>query len=467
MPERNEKIKVLFYTSHPFLFRSTLIGDFYEIAQIYPTVLLSEKLDLETEKIVKNKKLFPKLQEIIPVRQYTEQNMNLLARNKYFYNLAKNIIRQYKPDIVITSNDRYPFELYLLRFAKKINAVNIALRAGFHIEEMKNLVLWSNIMNVYFKFPDFLPFRLRLLLVKFKKQLGYFIYYWIMPLLVGQMPFAGSSSFILCKKEAKPRDADYYIVFSKREYNLCIKDGVPAEKLYILAHFLERESPRRFLKGVYYPGSLKKQKTDKKILTLMLPYEQAGFRKDDYSLISKKEMQKNRIKILTFINQILRDWRIFIKPHPEIEIQEFEEAKKTFESISNLIIVTQPQEPADRYIEMSDIIVGIPPSSTTIFTALLGCPEKIILLVNLQKEFLGDNYRDFEGVEYIDTEEKLIKTLESIRDNRYQKRNNNHRQKFEDEEKSAEPKEFSSSIEAVKYLFQYHRQENYRYEKTR
>jgi len=71
--------KILFYTSHSFLFRSTVIGHLYEISQKYPVILLSEKLDEETEKVIRNKKLFPKLEKIVPVEQYTGKKMNFFT----------------------------------------------------------------------------------------------------------------------------------------------------------------------------------------------------------------------------------------------------------------------------------------------------------------------------------------------------------------------------------------------------
>lgn len=45
--------KVLFYTGAPRAFRTTLIGHLYEIYQVYPIVILSEELDLETESVLK------------------------------------------------------------------------------------------------------------------------------------------------------------------------------------------------------------------------------------------------------------------------------------------------------------------------------------------------------------------------------------------------------------------------------
>ena len=110
MEQKNDKIKrVLFYTSIPRSFQTTLIGNLYEICQIYPVILLSEELDLEIKKILQNKELFPKLEGIVLVEQWTGRKMNPFFKNYYFYNLAKRIIRKYKPDIVITGNDVYPF----------------------------------------------------------------------------------------------------------------------------------------------------------------------------------------------------------------------------------------------------------------------------------------------------------------------------------------------------------------------
>jgi len=58
--------KIIFYTSTPRNFRTTLIGYLYEICQVYPVILLCEELDFETEEILRNKELFPKLEKIIP-----------------------------------------------------------------------------------------------------------------------------------------------------------------------------------------------------------------------------------------------------------------------------------------------------------------------------------------------------------------------------------------------------------------
>lgn len=123
--KRNEKMikKVLFYTDDLRVFRATHIGHLYEISQRYPTILLSEKLDLETERIINDKKLFPKLEKIIPVNQYFWKRQNFLAevkQNAKLYKLAKEVFQKYRPDVLITPTDIHSlFELYLFRFAKR------------------------------------------------------------------------------------------------------------------------------------------------------------------------------------------------------------------------------------------------------------------------------------------------------------------------------------------------------------
>ena len=283
--------KVLFYTSVPRLFRATLIGHLYEIAQVYPVVLLSEKLDEETEKVIRNKKLFPKLEKIVPVEQYTGRKMNLFARSKYLST---------------------------------------------------------------------------------------------------------------------------------------------------------RRETRAFFEKAFFREKLKTANIDKKIITLMLPAENIGFRRKDLSLISEREREEERKKIIFQIVTILKGWKVYIKPHPETK--QVDRIKKFFESISGNIKVVDPREPADKYIEMARVIVGLPLSaSTTLFTASLQCPQKPILSLDFEKELLGDYYKNFEGIEYIDNEKDFLRILELIRDNKYYKKN--YRTKLKADS-------FSNATELLEHLVQ-------------
>lgn len=436
--------KIIFYTHIARAFRTTLIGHLYEICQVYPTVLLSEKLDPETEEALKDKELFPKLEKIIPVGQFVKEKRNLLSKNRYLFQLAKKIIEEYRPNIVITATDMYPFEMYLLRFSKKINSLNIAIQPS-SVARSKIIEKWVDLINSYLRFPSFLPFWLRYFLVKCRKYFGHFLYYWILPLTVGEKPFYGKPSHILRKGASGMRDADYQIVFSKRDYDIYLKNGVPAEKLYILSHPLTRKT-REFFERVYF-NEFKRNRKNKNIVTLMLPSQvEFGFKRKDHSLISVKERKKIWIETINLINQILPEWEMYIKPHPDTK--DFNQLKIEFESISKNIKIVNPTESVDKYIEICDVIIGLPLSaSTALFTTSLQCPEKPIISLDFFQEILGDCYKNFDGIEYIDNKQKFKEILELIRDNKYQK-------SLSQIKKQLEAKEFSNAIEMVEFLLQ-------------
>jgi len=430
--------KILFYTSIPRSFRTTLIGHLYEIAQLYPVVLLSEKLDSETEAALNNKELFPRLQAIVPAFQYTRWHTNFFTKNRELYNIAKKSIERYKPDIVITANDTFPFEMYLMRCAKRKGALTILLQGGIHAADIEQEKIWLRLMSVYSETSPFFPVWYTVLIGKIRKYIGHFLYYWIAPLLVGEAPFRGKSSFVLWRKLQSLRDADYQVAFSEREYDMYVQGGAKKEELYILSHPLARKGKTIFEK-IYMP-SLQKEKKGTPIATFLFPVEEIGFRKADLSLISKEEMQKSRKEIVQLMSKILGGWRIIIKPHPAV--RDGKEISKILEPISDQIIVVDPSDPVDSYIEMSEVIVGIPPPSTALFTASLQCPAKPILSLDLWHELMGDTFKDFKGIEYVDTEKQLVSVLRSIKDHTYQKKR----------EEKPEQKGFASAVELIEHL---------------
>ena len=437
--------KVLFTTGLPRTFRASNIAHLYEISQVYPVILLSEEFDPETEKILHNKKLFPKLKEIIPYRQFTGQRVNLFSpfKNYYFYKLAKDVINRVKPDILIAGDD-YLFQLYLSRFAKKIKLVlHIAIQGGLRVKK-KDTKLWSELTSAYLKAPSFLPFPVKILFIRVKNYLGHFFYYWILPLLVGELPFRGKSSFILREGDDAMRACDYSIVYSKRDYNLAIENGVPPEKLYVLTHPLARKETKEFFERTLILKPKKKNQTEGKTVTLLLTDEPIGVKREDLSLISRKERKRIRLEIINSVFQILKDWKIFIKPHPDT--RDITEIKKTFEAISDNIKVTDPSVPVDKYVKISNVIIEFPRSISTVLSdSSLLYPEKPIISLDLHHEFFGDVYKDFDGIEYIDDKEKFINLLREIRDNKFLKK------KYEPKTK-LEQNEFSSTVEVLEHL---------------
>lgn len=445
-------MKILFYTHAPRAFRTALIGNLYEIAQVYPVILLSEELDAETETALKNKELFPKLEKIIPVRQFTGSRISLLTKNNYLFKSAKNTIQQYKPDVLILASDvSSVLELYLARFAKRMNILVIAIQPFANAANADEGAKWVDLVNAYSRFPSFLPLWLRFFLIKSRKYFGHFLYYWILPLSVGEKPFFGKSSFVLRKGLNGMRDADYQIVFSAREYriyrNTYLKYGIPVEKLFILSHPLIRET-KEFFRKVYF-NEAKKNRRDTKIASLMLPSENTiGFKRKDHSLVPNKEREKMWVEIIELISQILQGWKIFIKPHPDTK--NIGKIKQGLESISENVKVVDPQEPADKYIEIGDIVIGLPLSATsTLFTALLQCPGKPIISLDFDEEILGDTYKNFQGIKYVDDKNEFANVLKSIRDSKYRIENNFSGTKNE----NLMANEFSNTVEMLECLF--------------
>jgi len=386
----------------------------YEIAQKYPVALLTEELDSETKKILSNKKFFPKLKEIIITAEPFEGK--IFSKNFKLYKTIKMAVNKYKPTIVVSTDDTYPGSLYLMRLAKKEGAKTVAFQSGFQIAEGNKLYLWSCFLNCYLKMPKFLPFFLKMFFVKLKKYLGHFFYYWIMPLTVGEKPFLGKTSLVFWKISAGLKEADYVGVFSERERALHIKDGIPFSKIFTLGHPLTHKKTKEFLERAY---SLDKSEIKERLVVIMWPNENISFNKKDFSLISKNEIQKIRNKIIKIISKELNNRKILIKPHPGY--RKIEEVKKVLNNLPLNVRIIHPLEPADKYFKMGEIIIGFPPPSTALFTASLQYPEKVILYLDLNQEFLGGAYKNFNGIEYIDNEDDFIHKLKLIKEGKYKK----------------------------------------------
>ncbi len=439
----NTSLTVLFYTSHVRTFRSLLIGYLYEICQVYRVILLAEELDSKTEEILKDKEYFPKLEEIIPIRQFTGQKKNLLMAHRYCCELAKKLIQDYKPNIVITIGS-YPFESYLRRFAREINAINISTWEPFLVKK-----IWHLLFSAYHnrRAPSFLPLRGKILFIKTRKYLGHFLYYWVLPLLMGQKPFLGEPSCIFDGDYSGLKGLDHLFVLLRRDYEILINDGMPAKRLYVLAHPLARGKSRRFLKEVYFPYILSVRKDEGKALTLMLPPNQIAARRGDFLLIPEEKVQKNRIEIVTLITKILKGWQIFIKPHPLTK--SIEKISRIYRAISPAIKMIGPLDIAENYIGISDVIIELPPISTATFVASLQFPEKPILSLDLQQEIFGDTHKNVNGIEYINSKERFIDALELIRDDKYK---NKHKAE-------SEASDFFDINELINHLFS--RKDNY------
>jgi hypothetical protein len=440
---KREIKKIVFYTGITRNFRTTLIGYLYEICQVYPVILLSEELDEKLREILENKEIFPKLEKIITANQHTGPKRNIFEKNRYLFNLAKKTIYQHKPDIVIAPYDIYPLEMYLLRFAKRVKATTLTVQEGI-AEDVESRKKYVDMINAYLRFPRALPLFARSFLVQCRKSIGHLLYYWILPILVYEKPFFGKSSCVLREGISGMRDSDYRTVFSKREYDIHLKAGVLPEKLYILDHPLKR-STRKFFEEALLDRSNHDEITDKTV-TLLLPADEIGFKREECSLVSEKEKMKTNVEIVSLIAKLLKGWKIYIKPHPLVE--NFDEIRKEFESISDFVKVAKPSEPIDDYIKIGKVIIGLPASfSTALFFASLLFQEKTILSLDFNKELSGDFYKNFKGIEYIDNKDKFGQILELIKENKFKKEIGPEKEKFQ-----AQAREFPGFIDLLDSL---------------
>ena len=411
-------IKVLFYTSIPRSFRTTLIGHLYEICQEYPTVLLTEELSPEVKKILEDKSLFPNLKDIIPVNQFTGPEESAIKKYRRLRLLAKKVISDCQPSLVITANDLYPFEMYLLRYAKRGGAITVCIQPGMMIRSTI-VKKWIDLTNAYTRIPRFIPFFLRQWLIYLRKYSGYLLYHWLAPLLVGEAPFPGKRSIALGTTASGTRAADYQVVFSKRDYNIHLEEGVPKKKLVILDHPITRGSKKVFDILLQAPSDIAKERN--KIACLMLPSEiSVGFHRDNLSLITQRQYKRIWLEIIKLISISLPTWDIYVKPHPAGG--DLTSIKGELAKTSKRIVLTPPREPAEKYIKIADIIIGLPPSaSTTLFVASLQRPDLPIISVDTEKELLGDYYKDFPGIDYVTTKDELGKKLKLIASGKYKK----------------------------------------------
>ena len=412
-------MKILFYTNTPRAFRTTLIGYLYELSQVHDVVLLSEELDSDTQNIINDRSFFPKIVATIKVHQHTGPTMSIYRRHRYFSKSAQQLICDFKPDIVVASSDWHSlFEMYLLRLAKNAKILRVTLQDTFNIAEMHNIAKWSDLFKAHTMMPKWLPLKGRIMAISVRKYAGHILHYWILPLLVGQPPFGGTSSYILSKGLSGCRDSSCHIVWSRRDYNIHTRSGVPENKLLILPHPFTRAA--RAIFHAVIPKGKRDINHMPGTVAVMMPAEEIGFRNSDFALITPEAKRLDWTELLGTMVDILDGWRILIKPHPVT--RNYHLLKKQLGSISSSILFVEPQSHADLVMEQADVIIEFPrASSTTLFSAAIQCPQKPVFALDFQHEFLGDCYRDFPGVQYIDRMEDFRRVLHEIKEKRYTK----------------------------------------------
>lgn len=405
----------MIYSSAPRLFRTTYVGYVWELSQQFPVILLSEKLDDDSEKALLNKKLFPHLIKIIPIVQYTGKKRTLFEAHKYFSKKAKHIINLFKPSIVIADSLINPFEKYFFRYGKRSGAHTIAFQAGAQITTLNQDKLWYQLQKrdeINMKTIAIYSEQFYQLFVDLIQHVKEIVDYWVFPVLCGVSPFFNKSLFNF---EIGPavNDVDAIVVFSRKEAETEIQRGRPMRMIHVLAHPLSRNA-RKIFDVTYFKG---KRNYMRKNAVIMMEGNTYGHKINDLSLIPEKTYLSTRQKLIHSISTELPDWKIYIKPHPTID--DISRLKDLYESQGRNIQVVDPKSPADMYIQISSVVIGFPPPSTTLYTSVLQDPKKIVIYFDLHHELLGDAYKDNKSIQYIDTIDKFKRLLHDLKRKNY------------------------------------------------
>lgn len=214
------------------------------------------------------------------------------------------------------------------------------------------------------------------------------------------------------------RDSDFQVVFSEKDLQGFKNDNVPQHKLLAVDHPLKRKRTRDFFLNEIY--DIKNLELSEKTVLVLQPAEFIGIDADNFSVIERERKEALYSHVLRMIVEILDDWHVLIKPHPELDC--YEKLKEEYESISPHIRLLPPEEPIDIHILQSKAVVELPrAASTATFLASLLCPEKPIIAINFDNELLGDFWEHYNGIEYVTDERRFRSLLESIKQGSYVK----------------------------------------------
>jgi hypothetical protein len=368
-------MKILFYTDIPRSFKSNLAAYAKEISKAHELVLLTEESDQELRRAL------PGIR-IIEISQFSTAEC-IIAKNRRLSKLAEKIIKEENPDIVIAQGD-YFFESYLRKEARKKGIITLSAMGPFFVNNLKDFV----------KYRYYISAKGRgVLSAKIKKSFAHFLYYWILPLTAGRLPFIGHESCVLWNPVRK-KGADFYFVYSEKDRRVLENSGADISNVLVLAHPLSK----------YLPSS-----PEEKTITIMEDGKPYLVDRNDFSLISEEKRREYKKEVVKTVAEILNDWKIYVKPHPKDSEERVEQIKEDFAGLAKIV---GRNEPANDYIEKSAVTLNYV-AGMTVFSSIL--MKRPVIAVDWQKEFMADFYKDSEEVEYASDKEELKKILNNIK----------------------------------------------------
>jgi len=383
-------------------------------------VLVTEPLSIGYTHLLQDRTRFPGLESVVVIDGFGYSLAQLIGGNRRWHRLACDLVRQARPQVVVTENDMSGlFDMYLLREAKKSGAFCLTVQGMMqqHDKDVQKFIILSHVCSNGDD-PGFKRI-FRMAYFQARKWLGHYLVHYLLPWSIGERALAGRSSYVLRSGATGLRDSDLNLVPSSQAFRSHTNSGVPRKKLAILAHPLTRLPHDLFFGSVEARASAEPIFDGKNILVLMTSMP-VGFRSKDLSLISHEERRKTRLEIIRLLRQVFPDWRILIKPHPDCV--RIEAVEQYFSAVRDHLTIMPPFMPVEPLLKHSDIILDLPLSvTTTLYTAACAYPNKPVISANVTREFYGDYYRDFPEVDYVESMPELGTLLQRIKNGTFRK----------------------------------------------
>jgi hypothetical protein len=269
------------------------------------------------------------------------------------------------------------------------------------------------------RFFRFIPRFIRVKLSCLRRVIAQHIYYVVIPLLARSKPFFGYNG-VFRLDYSRLAGIDYSVVFTAKTKEMMLDGGADKNKVTVIPHPMipGGADPVWDKYGIEIHAWNQDESCRRKTITCFMDIETNwGFRREDNAPISDREIMKSRLSVFRLIHETLPDWTIQVKPHPmSAHSPIYQKAKDSIEAISlKKIKWISPETPADRLIMESGAVVGFPPATTALFSAIMLRPGIPAMTVDLCGELRGDGYLGIDGVITVSDLQRLTDLLECLK----------------------------------------------------
>jgi hypothetical protein len=279
-----------------------------------------------------------------------------------------------KPTLFL-ENDMNPREVRLAKKGKKLGAKIVAVQNTLFAYD-KDIEFYVDTVNANTKFPQWLPMELRKKLVWLRKWLGHIWYYKTLRV--------GKSSYLLRRGCSGMRDADIQTYLCEQQKEILLKNGVPEKKLRLLKLF-----------------STKPKNPFRKVVAILIPSENTGgIDRTTKEFIPYEKQFWRWVNLYYKLKKIYTGYEFLLKFHPNT--RNFEQIYPLFKKGDESVLCFKGKEYADYCIDEASVIIGFPPSfSTLLYQASVEYPTKEILSLDIGNEMFGDYFEGYDNIKVV------------------------------------------------------------------